>query len=1337
MALMPAAQAFVLLGPAKANETAARNYTDGAAAQAAAPKTITGHVPRYFRWAIPSFVYSFDASFVNYFGVEGMNAVHEAVGVVNDFFENDEYSGMSELDLYRHGFAGNYNTTWINTTAQNAQIIDIKSLVLGMMVNHLGLGNPHRHAFSIINHTTNTGGTAFNFNVSLRNYDPVSNEPTDSINGVKYSYRLIHNAAAIAAGGAVAMPTLVDMEEFTTDTTGNAWSSTAAILDAFYGNTSLYWTDTPSLFDFGVYYDGNNAMGGQYRPRHALTYDDAGGLKFLYSPDNIIWQSLDAAGGIALVEPANPLAPRLRPFVADPSGRRGSFFPRQRGGAPGTGALPTGLPITSPFRGLTGFDPGAPGMALATNAMRGGIDKIQFYHQPFDSLIGVNFTPTNFFWTDKFIMFSTNRDVGIADASGRQVGTISARQRINWTSFNPQPTDFYLGTQSKYTYATQQLGRAVNSPDILFVADHLANVQGVPTGFGRDHIVSAVNQTATNGYTGVGVHTDPYGNAETGPGVFALPAANAGSAGGTVPGAGGRFAFSFTKISDDFEVLWSGEATVVGNQQGLSSLWGWIQGPGPNDVLTFPQSNNAVRIRNMVLPDTDVPAISLVSDTGGAQPIDENTLTRTEETITIIGSRLASATAVEIMNGDIVLQTIMPLDKYVVSNTRIDIPAGIITDLAEGSARQIRVWNSVGASEKSSQEFTIETGRPVITSTNFDGFAFDRAQSLTVTGYGFKSKTTGELAVDRFRVDNAEGQSVFDAGNEGGVNASNGRLHQDTGIIVESDTSLILPIDAINSVADGSNRRLRIARKEAADAQSVDAVMSPPTNALFTAITAKPNISSIYQHTSTSNEAWVESNSSGRGWIGRDLVMEINGTGLNTASTIEIVQEDGSSFANPVFVQLPNAAVTVEDNGTSMRLSANAIPWPDADTNSTAKRAIKIYNAVGSNDMDTTLVYAVNAEPKIDAIGAFATGGYWNRAKLTGDDLVLYGSGFKSVSRIYITDDDNYQTVGGVSFTSDVDEPTPANGTFIDLPSPGVTVTDTQIIVDTQTIQLGNGADTNASENKRRRLLVTSARGNASSPFAQRFYVGSAPSLTDAVLTGTGISGSGGTYTRDNGTMIIAGAGFGHVTSLEIVDINGNTIAGATGLVPVPTSGLGSGIIDDTNSTHITIDANASGWVNVAHLLDSTSNASRRIRVTTPFGTATTLATRAFTVSAQPELMDTVQATFAGGGYTGDDPGDTSDVNGTYDISDGDLVINGKNFRGANVVTLYNDAGAGFQTFTFDPVNPVEGVTVSADGTAITIDNAVIGAWSGSTASVGVKSVDGRETNSTTIQVQE
>ena len=47
---------------------------------------------KFFRWNTPYLVYSFDASFVNYFGFEGMDAVHDAFRVVNDFFVPEDGS---------------------------------------------------------------------------------------------------------------------------------------------------------------------------------------------------------------------------------------------------------------------------------------------------------------------------------------------------------------------------------------------------------------------------------------------------------------------------------------------------------------------------------------------------------------------------------------------------------------------------------------------------------------------------------------------------------------------------------------------------------------------------------------------------------------------------------------------------------------------------------------------------------------------------------------------------------------------------------------------------------------------------------------------------------------------------------------------------------------------------------------------------------------------------------------------------------------------------------------------------------------------------------------------
>jgi hypothetical protein len=131
-----------------------------------------------------------------------MDAVHDAFRVVNDFFipADGSYKGVSSMDFARDGFLSNYNTTWVNTTAQNSQIIDIKSLTLGMLVNHLGVGNPHRYGFTVRGISTNATGTQWSFNVRLKNFDPQTWQPTDIINGVQYSYRLIHDAAPQAGG---------------------------------------------------------------------------------------------------------------------------------------------------------------------------------------------------------------------------------------------------------------------------------------------------------------------------------------------------------------------------------------------------------------------------------------------------------------------------------------------------------------------------------------------------------------------------------------------------------------------------------------------------------------------------------------------------------------------------------------------------------------------------------------------------------------------------------------------------------------------------------------------------------------------------------------------------------------------------------------------------------------------------------------------------------------------------------------------------------------------------------------------------------------------------------
>ena len=535
------ATAFVLMGPPGPTETAAFNYVD----DMGAPKDINRQTKRFFRWNIPDFTYSFDASFVNYFGPEGVDAVHEAFGAVNNFFVNEDYQGVSSMDLAKHGFSRNFNTTWVNTTAQNSQVIDIKSLVLGLVVNQIGLGNPHRWAFSIINTRTNTTGSSMVFETRLRNYDPLSYQETDMINNVKYSYRLIHDLQTIDIGAATP-PTTADMEEFTSDQSGNAWSAVGAIADAFYGNTSMFWTDTPTLFNFGVYYDGMNAMGGQFSPRHALTYDDAGGLKYLYATNNYVYE--DLAPSIVLVEPAQFLPSHMAANLANPSGRLFPFMPRQAGSQ--LGALPSIVTMTTPLRGYPGFPDGAGGTlptGMVGEALRGGVDKLHFYYLPFDSLVGVNITPTNFIWTDTFIFSPTNANViNIADANNRQIGTMNTlAPGIQWQAQNPNTAgaQFWLQPQFDLKFLKQKVGRIVTVPDILFVCDDLGlSPDGVPIGWLRSPNTSI-------DFSGLNAGFITNTNA-VGPGIFDLP--------------GAPLVFQFTRLGQDFEVLWSGEASVIG-----------------------------------------------------------------------------------------------------------------------------------------------------------------------------------------------------------------------------------------------------------------------------------------------------------------------------------------------------------------------------------------------------------------------------------------------------------------------------------------------------------------------------------------------------------------------------------------------------------------------------------------------------------------------------------------------------------------------------------------------------------------------------------------------------
>ena len=1296
--------AFVLLGQMDAAEFASGgvdfNYTD----DLGGPKDLK----RFFRWNIPMLTYSFDASFMQYFGLEGRDAVIDAFRVVNDFFYNSAYDGVSALEFTEHGFRSNYNTALVNQTAENAQVIDIKSLTLGLIVNHLGLGNPHRYAFGIRGMSTNTVGTQINFNVRLRNYDPITEKPTPYINGVQYSYRLIHDADPSVGFQGVAnpIPTFADMEEFTTDTTGNRWSAVSAITDAFYGNSAIYWTELPSLFGFGVYYDGLNALGGQYQPRHALTYDDAGGLKYLYRTNNFVYESLDP--NVALILPANflptfaiPVFPNGSARVyPDPTGQSGAFIPRRN-----SGFIP-GLPITSVL-------PAQAPPALIDVALRGGIDKIQFYEQPFDSFLGITFTATSHTWVDTFVSTNGQNVIGLNNTT--------------------PGASAYIGVPT-LKFFTQTVGRGIATPDILFVADELGvSPDGVPIAWNR-----------TDNTTWIDNFTNNLGpvqllSTNVGPGIISGP-----------------IQYTFSTLGDGFEVIWSGEASVVGNTNSYS-MWGHIKGPGPDDVIVFPNDAQIAILENVLAPTTAVPTISRVIDSGG-----DGSLTRTQESLIIEGTKLASATAIQIMDGNLELQTIQgsTVQRFIRSNQRIEIPPGMLNEQAEGAAgtRAIRIWNTLGVSENSTTQIGISTGLPILTGTSRDNLTFDRAQTLNLFGYGFKS--TQKYAVDgnaeltHFRVEDGAGNILLpSSGNSEAVSLE-----------VKSDTHAVLPLNSLTAATDGVGRRLRVARGtdvSALSSTNTPPIMSaqishqinnyPPITGTATSrfnylahVTTKPIISSLRQQ--EANGTW-ESIANTQTFK-RDLPMEMNGTAFVTAYRVEIVRTDGS----PVYsentvskedlpgylaqfpqadlnqdnflsmeealgyltlrtrVDLPAAGVTVEDNGTRIEFSKDVFFLPDTDGTAAAPAyQFKVYNVVGNTDLNASLAFNVNAQPSALFVAGFATANTFNRDATTGDDVTITGANLKAVTEIQIVDEE------GTALS---------NTPNITLPNPGVTVSDSSILIDTSVAQFQNApnADSNGTGTSRwRRFRLVSGRDAVLTPQNLRFQIGLPPTYTSY----SGLSNTSH-YRRDNDSFQVTGANLGLISSVEIVDVNGNTVAANTQIDT--TTGVSSSL-----PTQFTIAANS--FPN-ANLLDSGSDSSRRLKITTPFGSVVSPNTSAgtFTVSATPAFGGNTAATHAGGGFDGG----TS----TYDLSNGDLVINGSNFLGIKAVRLMDHNGSDFENtyinVSINPAAPPAGISFNNTGTQITIASSYISdsnsSWADSSGSQnrGIKLTTAADQNGTT-----
>jgi len=216
-----------------------------------------------YRRNVPVVYYAFDQNFFDYFGPEGATAVSGAYGILNALTNIDNYSQqLTEFPT---------ETRNVNYQAQALGLVDLKSWTLTLMMEQLGLADPVRYTWNLHDRYLPPGGACpqdelylvvqRNFGVTASSLNQLQYSPY--VNNVLYTYYIFEHCTG-ANPLAITIPYPVDPLAIT-------YSPVASEALNFWGG----------------YYTG-------------LTRDDVAGLRYLYSTNNINWES-SAAGSLTVV----------------------------------------------------------------------------------------------------------------------------------------------------------------------------------------------------------------------------------------------------------------------------------------------------------------------------------------------------------------------------------------------------------------------------------------------------------------------------------------------------------------------------------------------------------------------------------------------------------------------------------------------------------------------------------------------------------------------------------------------------------------------------------------------------------------------------------------------------------------------------------------------------------------------------------------------------------------------------------------------------------------------------------------------------------------------------
>lgn len=240
-----------------------------------------------FRRNTPVMFYTYDQNFGDYFGSDGIAAVDSAFTVLNLTFTNSPTGPVRGLD----GYSANLDefpleTRDVNFTAQALGILDMKSLMLTLMVEQLGLADPVRYAWTLHDRYLPTGGSCpadMEYLVVQRNFDYISSplnalQYSAYVNNVLYGYT-VTEACKDTAWLAQAVPAAEDP-------LADAYSAVA------------------TSGDMQTYYWGGFLSG--------LTRDDVAGLRYMLQTNNVNYEYA-SSNSLLYTVTTNLLAPEVYP----------------------------------------------------------------------------------------------------------------------------------------------------------------------------------------------------------------------------------------------------------------------------------------------------------------------------------------------------------------------------------------------------------------------------------------------------------------------------------------------------------------------------------------------------------------------------------------------------------------------------------------------------------------------------------------------------------------------------------------------------------------------------------------------------------------------------------------------------------------------------------------------------------------------------------------------------------------------------------------------------------------------------------------------------------------